>query len=214
MTKARVTTLVEGHNLHSLKHVGSVLRMRNTLCIPVELANQPWGKGTGKLDGKGKGSLSSRSTISCRYTRAMKLSPSTSMSSPSISHCSMVKFWTPREIRCTGQPICTVPYTPLHSLDPSAKQLNGLQSFYDEVCESWPWDHRYFRYKLDMVLRVIPYGRIISLACDCAGNQMSARLLRKCVMAFFLFASDDCSGIARNRTFYEELNRETMFSFR
>ena len=26
-------------------------------------------------------------------------------------------------IRYTGQPICTVPYTPVHSLDPSAKQL-------------------------------------------------------------------------------------------
>ena len=57
---------------------------------------------------------------------------------------------------------------------------------------------------MDMALRAIPFGRIISLACDCAGRQMSARLLRKCVMAFLLFARDDCSGIARNRTFYEE----------
>lgn len=89
-------------------------------------------------------------------------------------------------IRCTGQPICTVPYTPLHSLDPSAKQLNGLQSFYDEVGGGITVISATGSPDLmDMGLRVIPFGRIISLACDCAGRQVSARLLRKCVMAFF-----------------------------
>ena len=34
-------------------NAAQVLRMRNTLCIPVELANQPWSKGTGKLGGGG-----------------------------------------------------------------------------------------------------------------------------------------------------------------
>ena len=34
-------------------------------------------------------------------------------------------------------------------------------------------------------IRQAASGRIISLACDCAGRQMSARLLTECVMAFF-----------------------------